>query len=151
MQIMLNLRFLKCRAWGPKKKGVVNFVKILKVCVCVCVRARAYVCVCVSRGVGERCWWTGYFIPNLPKFSYTRVNIFLILRVHMRENIAQEIRPQRSKSFAKKIFPNSLHKKWSFLLRTSPVNVTKSVVSSRFGYVYWRNPSVLFRFFCLLF
>ena len=35
----------------------------------------------------------------------------------------------------------SLHEKWSFPLRTSSVNVTKSAVSCVFGHIYWRNPS----------
>ena len=36
----------------------------------------------------------------------------------------------------------SLHKKWSFPLRISLVNVTKSVVNIywRSGHIYWRNP-----------
>ena len=34
----------------------------------------------------------------------------------------------------------SLHKKWSFPLRISSLNVTKSAVSSVFGHIYWRNP-----------
>ena len=33
----------------------------------------------------------------------------------------------------------ALHKEWSFSLRISPVNVTKSVVSCGFGHIYWRN------------
>ena len=33
-----------------------------------------------------------------------------------------------------------LHKKWSFPLRISSVNVTKSAASSRFNHIYWRNP-----------
>ena len=33
----------------------------------------------------------------------------------------------------------SLHKKWSFPLRISSVNVTKPVVSCGFGHIYWRN------------
>ena len=31
----------------------------------------------------------------------------------------------------------ALHKKWSFLLRISSVNVTKSAVSCGFGHFYW--------------
>ena len=31
-------------------------------------------------------------------------------------------------------------KKWSFPLRISSVNVTKSAVSYGFGHIYWRNP-----------
>ena len=34
----------------------------------------------------------------------------------------------------------SLHKKWSFQLRISSVNMTKPAVSSGFGHIYWRNP-----------
>ena len=34
----------------------------------------------------------------------------------------------------------SLQKKWSFPLRTSAVNVTKSPVSCGFGHIFWRNP-----------
>ena len=34
----------------------------------------------------------------------------------------------------------SLHKKWSFWLSISSVNMTKSAVSCGFGYIYWRNP-----------
>ena len=33
----------------------------------------------------------------------------------------------------------SLHKKWSFPLRISSVNVTKPAVSFVFGHIYWRN------------
>ena len=33
----------------------------------------------------------------------------------------------------------SLHKKWSFPLRISPVNVTKSGIFREFGDIYWRN------------
>ena len=35
---------------------------------------------------------------------------------------------------------NSLHKKWSFPLRISSVNMTKSAVSCGSGQIYWRNP-----------
>ena len=34
----------------------------------------------------------------------------------------------------------ALHKKWSFPLRISSVNKTKSAVSCGFGPIYWRNP-----------
>ena len=33
----------------------------------------------------------------------------------------------------------TLHKKWSFQLRISSVNLTKSGVLRGFGYIYWRN------------
>ena len=35
---------------------------------------------------------------------------------------------------------NYLHKKWSFPLRISSVNVTKSAGKCRFSHIYWRNP-----------
>ena len=41
----------------------------------------------------------------------------------------------------------ALHKKWSFPLRISSVNVTKSPVSCRVGRNYWRNPSWKISFF----
>ena len=34
----------------------------------------------------------------------------------------------------------ALHRKWSFPLRISSVNVTKSAGSCGFGHIYWRNP-----------
>ena len=33
-----------------------------------------------------------------------------------------------------------LHKKWSFPLTISSINVTKSAVSCGFGHIHWRNP-----------
>ena len=42
----------------------------------------------------------------------------------------------------------SLHKKWSFPLRTSSVNVTKSPGNSGFGHIYWRNTYRKTSFFC---
>ena len=41
----------------------------------------------------------------------------------------------------------SLHKKLSFPLRISSVNVTKSAVSCRFGHIYQRNPEWKTSFF----
>ena len=38
--------------------------------------------------------------------------------------------------------------KWSFLLRISSKNVSKSAVSCGFGHIYWRNPSRKTSFFC---
>ena len=46
------------------------------------------------------------------------------------------------------IFLLLLHKKWSFPLRISSVNVSKSTVSCRFGHIYWRNPQWKTSFFC---
>ena len=37
-------------------------------------------------------------------------------------------------------FAISLHKKFTFPLRISSVNMTKSAGNCRFGYIYWRNP-----------
>ena len=54
-----------------------------------------------------------------------------------------------------KNYPSSkttLHKKWSFPLRTSSVNVTKFAVSLGFSHIYWRNPYGKTSFFgrCIL-
>ena len=40
-----------------------------------------------------------------------------------------------------------LHKKWSFPLRISSINVTQSAVSCGFGHIYWRNPQWKISFF----
>ena len=44
-----------------------------------------------------------------------------------------------------------LHKKWSFPLTISSVNVTKSTVSCGFGHIYWRNPQWKTLFLCRVF
>ena len=41
----------------------------------------------------------------------------------------------------------TLHKKWSFLLSISSVNVTKSAGNCAFGHIYWRNPQWKTSFF----
>ena len=46
---------------------------------------------------------------------------------------------------------HSLYKKWSFPLKTSLANVTKSAVSCGFGHNYWRNPQWKASFFVQLF
>ena len=42
----------------------------------------------------------------------------------------------------------TLHKKWSFPLRISSVNVTKSAGNWGFGHIYWRNPLIENFIFC---
>ena len=42
----------------------------------------------------------------------------------------------------------TLHKKWSFPLRISSVDVTRSAGNFRFGHIYWRNPELKASFFC---
>ena len=42
----------------------------------------------------------------------------------------------------------TLHKKWSFPLRISSVNVTKSAGNCGFGHINWRNPLWKTSFFC---
>ena len=39
-----------------------------------------------------------------------------------------------------KLWNATLRKIWSFPLKISSVNVTKSAVSCGFGHIYWRNP-----------
>ena len=43
---------------------------------------------------------------------------------------------------------HTLHKKWSFPLRISSANVTRSAVSCGFGRMYWKNPQWETSFFC---
>ena len=45
----------------------------------------------------------------------------------------------------------SLLKKWSFPLKISPVNVTRSAISCGFGHIYWRNPWQKTSIFCTVF
>ena len=42
----------------------------------------------------------------------------------------------------------ALHEKWSFPLRTSLVNVTKSAVYCGFGHIYWKKSSMEYLNFC---
>ena len=42
----------------------------------------------------------------------------------------------------------SLHKKWSFQLRISSVNITKSAGNCGFGHIYWRNSQWKTSFLC---
>ena len=46
-----------------------------------------------------------------------------------------------------RICQQSLHKKWSFPLRISSVNVTKSAGNCGFGHIHWRNPECKTSFF----
>ena len=46
-----------------------------------------------------------------------------------------------------KVYLQLLHKKWSFVLRISSVNVTKSAVTCGFDHIYWRNPLYKTSFF----
>ena len=51
-----------------------------------------------------------------------------------------KVKPCRVSSNMVKALCQSLYKKWSFPLRISSVNVTKSAVSCGIGHIYWRNP-----------
>ena len=42
----------------------------------------------------------------------------------------------------------TLHKKWSFPIRISTVNVTKSAVNRGFGHIYWEILNGKFHFLC---
>ena len=53
--------------------------------------------------------------------------------------ISEPVKSIRRAMSAKSSY-HSLHKKWSFPLRISSVNVTKSAVSCGFGHIHWRNP-----------
>ena len=53
-----------------------------------------------------------------------------------------------SVSVSSRTFFLTLHKKWSFPLTMSSVNVTKSAVSCGFGRIYWRSPNGKLHFSC---
>ena len=46
---------------------------------------------------------------------------------------------EQDRELSKLIWQLTLHKKWSFPLRISSVNKTKSAVSCGFGHIYWKN------------
>ena len=48
--------------------------------------------------------------------------------------------PNNSENIRISLVWASLHKKWSFPLRISSVNVTKSAASRVLGHIYWINP-----------
>ena len=50
------------------------------------------------------------------------------------------IEKERLKFQVVSFYQLSLHKKWSFPLQISSVNVTKSAGNREFGHIYWRNP-----------
>ena len=50
-------------------------------------------------------------------------------------------------SVSSKNIVNSLHKKWSFPLRISSVNVTKTTISCGFSHISWKNPECKTSFF----
>ena len=57
-------------------------------------------------------------------------------REHLR-TIASEL---KKLFFILNLLNDALHKKWSFPLKISSVNVTKSAGNCGFGHIYWRNP-----------
>ena len=68
-------------------------------------------------------------------------NVFPRLQDHNQSFISWRDIFNILKSLRKSGLVNSaLRKKWSFLLRISSLNVTKSAVSCGYGPIYWRNP-----------
>ena len=47
---------------------------------------------------------------------------------------------RKGKSEKEFLLVQTLHKKWTFPLRISSINVTKSTGNCGFGHIYWRNP-----------
>ena len=82
-------------------------------------------------------WWKISYISSIPTWI-----CYLIFRLHISTGI---------------VFLKSLRtliillthstKKWSFLLRISSVNVTKSAENCGFGHIYWTNPQWKTSFF----
>ena len=82
------------------------------------------------------------------------MSVFVVIPVHIFLH-SERITPSTDTFQAVRImtwrtFPTpgeSLHKKWSFPLGISSVNVIKSAVSCWFGYISWRNPEWKTSFF----
>ena len=77
------------------------------------------------------------WFAKLSFFSYRFINQNVMVDPSVYFIFAQSISLSERQQFTCTI---SLHTKWSFPLRISPVNVTKSAVSCEFGHIYWRNP-----------
>ena len=67
------------------------------------------------------CWFTLYTIYS---------------RIHLRFNRMEQFQSRLARIGSKQFLFISLHKKWSFLLRISSVNVTKSAGNCGFGHIY---------------
>ena len=72
--------------------------------------------------------WHRCFLVNFAEFLRTPSDDYQIL--------LKDEMTKTSKSSERLI---TLHKKWSFLLQISSVNMTKFAVSCGFGHIYWRN------------
>ena len=58
------------------------------------------------------------------------------------------IKKLKELKIGKGLVPETLHENWSFPLRISSVNVTKSAVFCGFSHIYWRNPQWKLHFLC---
>ena len=74
---------------------------------------------------------------NYSNIWFAKVIIILIKRVQVFSSMFFSKKPRTWMSLSLNL---TLHKKWSFPLRVSSVNVTKSAANYRFGHTYWRNP-----------
>ena len=97
-----------------------------------------------------------YSCPHFPAFelnterysvSFYIQSEYRILRTRSTPNtdnfhavINSDINCSNSKSCINNNIDATLHKKWSFLLRISLVNVTKSTGNCGFSHIYWKNP-----------
>ena len=83
-------------------------------------------------------------------FGFADINFKEIYRNHIRDFKHQKY--QNSIELARRLKRNSisfsLHKKWSFPVRNSLVNVTKLAVFCGFGQIYWRNSNGKLDFLC---
>ena len=89
--------------------------------------------------------WHRYFPVSFVKFSRAPFlqnssrRLLLPLKKKTFKGNKNNQTPFITKELRKEIY-TTLHKKWSFPLRVSSVNVTKSAVACGFGHIYWRNP-----------
>ena len=90
------------------------------------------------------CRWVGMFLEKrLLYISCGKCNMVVASKDKGYVSKIQE----HSKGLEWDFRSKSLHKKWSFPLRISPVNVSKSAGNWRFGHIYWRNPQWKTSFF----
>ena len=104
-------------------------------------------CVFIRLFVGKYnpSWYQASWISGWPENIHVRLNCSpLLIEVSCIDctNFGTDSRNKEKLIDVKSYWINdkSLQKKWSFLIRISSGNVTKSTLSCGFDHIYWRNP-----------